>query len=120
MNMKNRTKLEAFMKRIGEMCNVKYRFHRSKNERMPDGGWFNRQSNTPREWSFEYWIQPVDDNADKVLNVINIPNSVVSKDDAIEYVLFRSDFLQNAYGCRFDSYEALRIALDLANIQYDV
>lgn len=121
----NTSKLEDLLKKVGDMCNVNYRFHRVNATRTPMA-WCMHPKNSPRRWTFEWWKRVpgnprnlpsfhTDGKPTSELSVMNLPDDIKTKDDAIEYVLFKSDFLQNAYGSSLSSYDALHLALDMMN-----
>lgn len=88
-------------------------------------------ANAPRFWQFEWWKRvpgnPLNKHSQNNIvgeppfkrsefHEFRMPDSILTKDEAIEYVLFKSDFLLIEYGSSISSYDELNIALDLANI----
>ena len=139
---KNRTKLEGLMKQIGDMLGVNYRFHRSYcvcNTVMANAPrhwhfeWWKRVPGNPLNlhgWlceklgrtsdTNEGWVKccnKIEENKLPTSNCheIAMPWEVKTKDQAIEYVLFKSNFLPSTYGSRLASYDAIQIAIDLMN-----
>lgn len=120
---KNRTNLETLMKKVGDMCNVNYRFHKVKAHQNPSGA-FVMYNGGPRIWNFEWWKRVPGNTLNRYgsefgrskLHVVPIPDSISLKDDAIEHVLFKSDFFKEAYGKSICSYDALTIVFDLLGI----
>ena len=116
---KNCTKLEALIKKIGDICNVNYRFHRVKAHQLPNGAML--MHNGPRLWNFEWWKRvpgnPLNRrgsiHGESKLHVVPIPDSISLKDDAIEHILFKSNFFEEAYGANINSYDALNVAFGL-------
>ena len=116
---KNRTNLEALMKKVGDMCNVNYRFHKVKAHQNSRGAFVMYSG--PRIWNFEWWKRVPGNPLNRYgsefycseLHVVPIPDGISLKDDAIEYVLFKSDFFKEAYGRSICSYDALNIIFDL-------
>lgn len=118
------------MKAIGDALNVNYRFHRYQNYRSCFSK-ANRQfrpSNYPRVWEFEWWKRIPGNPLNRwsknnfvedprlprsELNEITMPDSISSKDEAIEYVLFESKFFRVECGEPLTSYEAIKIMFDL-------
>ena len=116
---KNHTKLEALMKKIGDICNVNYRFHKVKAHQNHRGAFV--MYNGPRIWNFEWWKRVPGNPLNRYgsefgqseLHVVPIPDSISLKDDAIEHILFKSNFFEEAYGASINSYDALNIAFGL-------
>ena len=140
--MAKRTHLEMLMKQVGDMLGINYRFHRSQGIRRPSMAnaprswqfeWWKRVQGNPLNlhgWlceelgrvsnpSSEGWrhrfakLKEEKPSASDCFK-IEIPNGVKTKDEAIEYVLFKSGLFQETYGSKLTSYDAIRIALDLA------
>ena len=114
------TKLEKLIKEIGDIFGVNYWFHRQKAIRTINA-WLMLPKNAPRQWAFEWWKRvpgnPLNERIDGVdrseLRVCNVPNDIKAKDEAIEYVLFKTDFIKDISGHSICSYDALKILLDL-------
>ena len=130
------------MKQVGDMLGINYRFHRCQGMRrlsMANAprswqfewwkrvqgnplnlhGWLceelGRVSNSCSEgWRRRFAKLKEEKPSASDCFEIEIPDDVKTKDEAIEYVLFKSGLFQETYGSQLTSYEAIRIALDLA------
>lgn len=116
--MKRSTK-EIFMRRVGRWLGAGYRFHRYQGIRC------SKMANAPRRWQFEWWrkvpgnplnLWPNDPNNEKGLPRSecwqeDFPEYVRTKDDAVDYALFNTDFLGDFGKLGMESYEALELAM---------
>lgn len=122
---------EMFIKRVGKWLGAGYRFHRH----CPGDAWphvFNMlkakgalqymPSNFKRIWTFEWWEKVPGNPLNKYFNdnreelqrseckCEDFPESVCTKDEAVDYALFRSGFLKD-FGIGAKSYEELELIM---------